>query len=196
MKLSTLRSFAAGLLALGAVTLTQAIDTVTLTPARVRLSPHETISFGPNSGKVIVVYGRPYTAKPKTGEARTVWGGDLVPAGKIWRLGSDEATLLITPKALTFGGSAAVTVPAGTYTMFLWVDSADQVSLVISKQVGQWGLVYNADQDLARIPMNEAKLAEPIHQFQMALDKGTAGGGVLKLMWEDKQFFLPFTVAK
>jgi hypothetical protein len=70
------------------------------------------------------------------------------------------------------------------------------VSLVISRQVGQWGTVYNKDQDLARIPMSEAKLAEPIHQFQMALDKGKSGGGVLKLMWEDTQFYLPFTVAK
>ena len=170
--------------------------TVKATPPRVRLSPHETISFGPNSGKVIVVYGRPYTNQPKTGKVRTVWGGELVPSGKIWRLGSDEATLLITPTALTFGTDNAVTVPAGTYTLFLYPESADKVSLVINRQVGQWGLVYNQEQDLARIPLSEAKLSEPIHQFQMALDKGKSGGGVLKLMWEDTQFSVPFTMAK
>jgi hypothetical protein len=201
MKLSSLRSLAAGVLALGAVISIQAADStdmsapVKLTPPRVRLSPHETISFGPNPGKVIIVYGRPYTNAPKTGKVRTVWGGELVPAGTIWRLGSDEATLLITPTALTFGTDNAVTVPAGTYTMYLYPDSADKVSLVINRQVGQWGTVYNKDQDLARIPMSEAKLSEPIHQFQMALDKGK-GGGVLKLMWEDTQFSVPFTVAK
>ncbi len=46
-----------------------------------------------------IVYGRPYTKDPKSGETRKIWGG-LVPYGKVWRMGADEATLFTTKKAV------------------------------------------------------------------------------------------------
>jgi hypothetical protein len=43
-----------------------------------RLSPHETISGVVSGDRVMIVYGRPYTKSPRTGEIRKIWGG-LVP---------------------------------------------------------------------------------------------------------------------
>src|SRR5476649_1075231 len=79
-----------------------------------RISPHETISAVVDGNRVTIVYGRPYTKDPKTGGPRKIWGG-LVPYGKIWRTGADEATLLITQKPIVFGDT---TIPAGAYTLF------------------------------------------------------------------------------
>src|SRR5208337_4736929 len=79
-----------------------------------RISPHDTISAVADGNRVTVVYGRPYTKDPKTSEARKIWGG-LVTYGKVWRTGADEATLLITQKAIELGG---VTIPAGAYTLW------------------------------------------------------------------------------
>ena len=63
-------------------------------------SPHLTTSTKIDDNRVSVVYGSPNLKDPKKdGAVRKVWGG-LVPFGKIWRLGSDEATLLITGGAL------------------------------------------------------------------------------------------------
>ncbi len=62
-----------------------------------RISPHDTISTVIDGNRVTIVYGRPYTKDPKSGEVRKIWGG-LVPYGKIWRTGADEATLLTTNK--------------------------------------------------------------------------------------------------
>jgi len=76
-----------------------------------RVSPHDTISTVIDGNRVTIVYGRPYTKDHKTGEVRKIWGG-LVPYGKIWRTGSDEATLLITQKPLAFGET---TIPAGAF---------------------------------------------------------------------------------
>src|SRR2546423_692659 len=84
-----------------------------------RVSPHETTSAVIDGSRITLTYGRPYTKDPKTGEARKIWGG-LVPFGKVWRTGADEATLLITQKPLVFGET---TVPAGAYT--LWTLPAD-----------------------------------------------------------------------
>ena len=65
--------------------------------------PHETISAVIDGNRVTVTYGRPYTKNPRTGEVRKIWGG-LVPYGKPWRMGADEATLLITQQPIVMGG--------------------------------------------------------------------------------------------
>jgi len=75
-------------------------------------SPHETTSAVIDGNRVTITYGRPYTKDPKTGEARKIWG-ELVPYGKVWRTGSDEATILITQNPIVVGGT---TIPAGVYT--------------------------------------------------------------------------------
>src|SRR5262245_9495650 len=49
--------------------------------------------------RVGITYGRPFSKDPKSSDIRKIWG-TLVPWGKAWRLGSDEATLLLTQKDL------------------------------------------------------------------------------------------------
>jgi len=86
---------------------------------RPRTSPHETFSafFGDSANRslVTITYGRPYTKDPKTGEPRKIWGG-LVPWDKAYRLGADEATLLLTGRPLAIGETV---IPAGAYTLYL-----------------------------------------------------------------------------
>ena len=159
---------------------------------RPRTSPHETISAVINGNRVTIVYGRPYTKSPRTGENRKIWGG-LVPFGKVWRTGADEATLLITEKPIVMNGT---TIPAGAYTLFTLPADADSAKLIVNKQLGQWGLTYKEDQDLARIDLKKGTLEKPVTQFTMAVAKNPAGGGVLKLMWEETEFDMPFTVEK
>lgn len=157
-----------------------------------RVSPHETISSVIDGGRVTIVYGRPYTKDPKSGEARKIWGG-LVPYGKIWRTGADEATLLVTQKPIMIGET---TIPAGTYTLFTLPAEEGSAKLIINKQVGQWGTQYDEKQDLARIDLKKDALDKPVDQFTMAVAKNPAGGGVIKLMWEDTQYSVAFTAAK
>lgn len=78
-----------------------------------RLSPHETVGAVIDGSRITIVYGRPYTKNPRTGEIRKIWGG-LVPYGEVWRTGADEATLLITQKPVAFGDTV---IPAGAYTL-------------------------------------------------------------------------------
>ena len=39
-------------------------------------------------------------------------------------------------------------------------------------------------------------LDKTVDQFTMAIEPNPAGGGVLKMMWENTQFSVPFTVKK
>src|ERR1700739_4493849 len=79
-----------------------------------RVSPHETVSKVIDGNRVTIVYGRPYTKDPQSGQDRKIWG-ELVPYGEVWRTGADETTLLMPQHAIVIAGA---TVPAGAYTLF------------------------------------------------------------------------------
>jgi hypothetical protein len=162
-------------------------------PPRTRVSPHEVISLKVDGNRVTVIYGRPYSKDPKTGAIRKIWG-ELVPYGKVWRTGSDEATTLITQQAIDLGGT---TVPAGTYTLFTVPLADGTARLVINRETGQWGVdPYHEANELARVDLKKDTLSTPLDQFVMALEKNPGGGGILKMAWETTQFSVPFTVKK
>jgi Protein of unknown function (DUF2911) len=153
-----------------------------------RLSPHETISAVIAGNRVTVVYGRPYSKDPKTGEIRKIWGG-LVPYGKIWRTGADEATLLITQQPIELGGAS---IPAGAYTLWTLPIGEGRAKLIVNKQIGQWGVstrdpkqTYDEALDVARIDLKKDVLEHPVDQFTVSVGEDPSGGGTLKLMWEN-----------
>jgi hypothetical protein len=156
-----------------------------------RVSPPDTVTANIGGAEIKIVYGRPFTKDPKTEEPRKIWGS-LVPFGQVWRTGANEATLLTTDKPLVMGST---TVPAGTYSIFT-LPSADGGKLIINKQTGQWGTKYDEAQDLARVDMKKAPLSDAVHQFTIGIEKNGADGGMLRLMWEDTQYSVPFTVGK
>lgn len=156
-----------------------------------RVSPHDRVTETIAGNEMIIVYGRPYTKDPKTGEPRKIWG-TLVPFGQIWRLGADEATLFTTEKDITMGDKA---IPAGTYSLFLLPEVDGAATLIVNKQTGQWGTAYDKGQDLARIKMKKEPLEKPVDQLTIAIDRGEKQDGRLKIMWEDTQYVVPFTVA-
>jgi hypothetical protein len=163
-----------------------------------RISPHETISTVIDGNRVTVVYGRPYTKDPTSGAPRKIWGA-LVPYGQVWRTGADEATLLITQQPIELGG---VTLGAGAYT--LWTLPAEgKAKLIVNKQIGQWGQntkdpkqVYDESLDVTRIDLKKDALKDPVDQFTMAIEKDAAGGGALKLAWENTQYSATIKVKK
>src|SRR5246127_4856886 len=105
--------------------------------------------------------------------------GELVPYGKVWRAGANEATTFVTTADLTVGGTS---VPAGSYTIFA-VPNADKWQLVISKKTGEWGTAYpGPSEDLARIDMKVSKLPSPLENFTIAFDQSGAAC-TLRMDW-------------
>jgi hypothetical protein len=151
---------------------------------KARVSPHETVKATIDGNEISIVYGRPYTKDPKTGEKRKIWGG-VVPFGKVWRLGADEATLLTTPQSIDVGGKS---IPAGTYSLFMLPQSEKQASLIVNKQTGQWGTKYDEKQDLVRVDMKGETIGASADQLAIVIDKNPAGGGTLKVTWDTIQY--------
>ena len=171
--------------------------TAPLSAQQKRISPHETISLhvgNPRSGPLVAItYGRPYSKDPKTGATRKIWG-TLVPWNKAYRLGADEATLLVTPEAMDLGGA---TIPAGAYTLYMVPSDTGPSKLAISTAIGKWGIPVDEKHDLARVDLKQAELPEPVDELTLALENDPAtGGGVLKIMWEKTQYSVPFALKK
>jgi hypothetical protein len=163
---------------------------------RQRMSPHETITATIDGDEVKLVYGRPYSVKPGTTEVRKIWGG-LVPYGKVWRTGADEATLLTTQKPIEIGGYS---LPSGTYSLFTVPSEDGTAKLVINKRTGQWGIPYEEEKEkaneLSRIDLKRKDIDKTVDQFTMAIEPQASGGGELKMMWEKTQYSVAFTVKK
>ena len=157
-----------------------------------RVSPHETISARIEGDRVTLTYGRPYTIKPGTTEVRKIWGG-LVPYGEAWRLGADEATQLTTQKPLVIEGK---TIPAGVYTLYMVPQEKGVSQLAFSTQLGGWGIPVDQSHDLVRVDLDKQALDKTVDEFTMTVGKGSSGGGEIKMMWENTQFSVPFSVQK
>ena len=155
-----------------------------------RVSPPDVAGNVIDGNRVTVYYSRPFTKDPKTGAKRKIWG-DLIPFGKVWRMGANEATLLVTQEPITISGN---TIPGGAHTLFLLPSEDGKAQLIVSNQIGQWGTQYDEKQDLVRIPVMKEEMKDSVDQFMMAVVRNPAGGGMIKLMWENAQFSVPFTV--
>ena len=119
---------------------------------------------------------------------RKIFGG-LVPYGKVWRAGANEATALHTDAELDLGG---LKIPKGDYTLFVYLDPK-QWKLVINKQTGQWGLEYHQDRDLGRVALNISTQSAPVEAWKITLSPAGPHAGKLRMEWENTVAELPFT---
>lgn len=149
------------------------------------LSPRDTTRATIGSAEILVDYSRPLT------RGRQVWRSNGVLNDTLWRTGANAATQFRTNVPLTFGGQQ---VPPGTYT--LWTLAVPgRYQLIINKQTGQWGTMYDAAQDLVRVPAQARTLSSPVEQFTIVVEPTGpgAGGGLIRLQWGTQELTVPFT---
>jgi hypothetical protein len=105
----------------------------------------------------------------------------------LWRTGANAATQFRTDVDLVLGGS---TIPAGTYT--LWTAATPSgYRLVVNRQTGQWGTVYDATRDLVRVPLRESTVATPVERFTIELEPQSNGAVFLNFTWGTKRLSVP-----
>jgi hypothetical protein len=91
--------------------------------------------------KISLIYHRPNV------KGRKIWDG-LVPFGKVWRAGANEATLFEFSRDVTINGQP---LPAGKYSFHI-IPQAAEWTLIFNKDEGQWGSFnYDAKDDALRV---------------------------------------------
>ena len=139
-----------------------------------RPSPLEMVTFkSPEDTYVKITYGRPQK------RGRKIFG-ELVPFGKIWRLGANEATEITTSADIMLAGNH---VPAGTYTIFS-IPEKDKWTIILNKEPGQWGAYrYDESKDLLRFSVPTKQLKDVYEPFTIEFEQ-TANDVLLKMMWD------------
>jgi len=128
-------------------------------------SPHVNVQWTVGEGNISITYGRPYLRDRVVGES-------VEPmADRVWRLGADEATTLVTDREIMLGGE---TIPAGEYTLWT-MQAGDEFHLVVNSETGQWGTNYNSENDVAHIPMEVGELDPPADQLVISVDDDSLG---------------------
>ena len=149
-----------------------------------RASPHESVSETIDGSKVTITYGRPYT------RGRTIFGR-LVPYGRVWCPGADEATTFDSARDVQMG---TLRVPAGPHTIWI-LPTEDKWTLYISNEPSGFHTNYNASANLGSVEMQKRSVATPVEQLTFAVVKNPTGsGGVLTMTWENTEVSVPFTV--
>ncbi len=146
--------------------------------------PRDSVQAIIDGKRILIEYGRPSMRGRKI-------MGDFVPYNKVWRTGWGKATTLMTEADLELGG---MEIPRGVYTLYT-LPSETQWKLIINKQTGQWGTIYNPQQDLARINMEKRRLTTPVEKLTFVLERNGNYSGVLRIEWETTSLSLPFSVS-
>jgi hypothetical protein len=147
------------------------------------LSPAEQASVTLNGKPITIDYCAPSL------KGRGV-GKEIAPYDKVWRTGANSATTLKTQSTLKIGD---LTVPAGTYTLYS-LPGEHGWKLIVNKQTGQWGTVYNEDQDLGRVTMLEGVIpSAPVEKFMINFEHTKGNKTELHLHWSTTNVFVPIT---
>ena len=146
-------------------------------------SPPATAETTLGGKEITIQYGAPSV------RGRKIMGGDPVPYGKVWRTGANTATTLNTEGNLKIG---TLSVPAGTYTVYTLPDAANWM-LILNKQTGQWGTVYNEGQDLGRTPLTSNPLASSQEVMSISFENSKGKSTELHIKWEKTDEFVTVT---
>ena len=137
------------------------------------------------SGKTISVsYGRPAMRGRKI-------VGDYVPYNRVWRTGAGQATVLTTEADIELGG---MEIPKGAYSLYTF-PTETQWKLIVNKQTGQWGTIYDPQQDLARVALEKRTLQNSVEKMTFVLERSGNSSGIIKIEWENTSLSLPFRVS-
>ena len=146
-----------------------------------------------------VVYSRPY----KRGRDN-IFGSEesdaLVPFGKVWRTGANEATELTVTGDVTVGGEQ---LAAGTYSLFT-VPGPDSWSVHVNSALGLSGAGIFADgkftpvdlpaTDVVVVTAEPGSLEEEVDQLTFVWKEAERGADMC-LQWITTEVCVPFRVA-
>jgi Protein of unknown function (DUF2911) len=116
--------------------------------------------------------------------------GDLVPFGKVWRTGANQATTLTFGDPVTIGGT---TIPAGKYGL-LTIPDASEWTVIITHQLDVTNpAAYKPDQDIVRVKATPQTLPFSLETFTMIFADVTSSTTNLQLLWDNT--FVQFPIS-
>jgi hypothetical protein len=122
-----------------------------------------------------LVYSRPNM------KGRKIFG-DLVPFGKPWRTGANNATKITFGEDVKVAGQA---VKAGSYALYTIPGQAEW-EVILNKGIGNWGVFgYNEADNVARFKVKPIEMPFGTETFTMQIGDITDNSANIMLWWEN-----------
>lgn len=138
-------------------------------------SPAVSASGKVGNATITINYGQPSM------KGRKIFG-DLVPFGKVWRTGANEATTFETDKDISIEGKR---LAKGKYGLFT-IPGEHHWTVIFSKNANQWGSYkYKEDEDVLRVDVAPLALDKAIEKMTFEVKDNK-----VKFMWEKTGFNL------
>ena len=151
-----------------------------------RFSPEDHAALDDGKVELTVFYNRPFK------RGREIFGG-LVPYGKVWRTGANEATWFETNVDLKFNEG---TLKKGRYSLWT-IPDAKTWKVIFNSNIPPWGVNYNSE--AARDPEFDKMIVDALvssqpeitEQFTVTLTKADVGYN-LNFIWDKTVVSVPF----
>lgn len=147
-----------------------------------KYSPAEIAAYSNNAINIEVTYSRPFK------KGRDIFG-KLVPYGKWWRTGANEATTIRLSRDISFSGK---TLKAGYYSIVTFPGEKEW-EIVFNNKIPDWGTSYSPEEDVLKVRAKVEALPEVVEQFTIDFSEEN-GSPVLIMAWDKTKVSTPFKV--
>ncbi|GJM61700.1 MULTISPECIES: DUF2911 domain-containing protein [Persicobacter] len=146
-----------------------------------RVSPLAVVTFKEHDTYVKITYGRPHKRD------RELFG-TLVPYGKVWRTGANEATEVTLTGDVRVAGKI---LKAGTYSLFT-IPNEDNWTIIFNNDLGQWGSYeYKEEDDVLRVSVSAEQLESIYEPLTMEFENMEDGKANWLIMWDSTKAIIP-----
>jgi hypothetical protein len=120
-------------------------------------------------------------------KGRKIWG-EIIPYGKVWRTGANEATTIEFSDTVSIVGNK---VPGGKYAIFS-IPGENEWTFILSKKGDQFGAYsYSEKDDFLRIKVRPSKSGEFNERLYFTVAAEKENTGLIKLYWENIKIEVP-----
>ena len=150
-------------------------------------APSPTATFSQKVGltEVSINYSRP------SKKGRTIFG-DLVPYGKLWRTGANNATKFTFSDDVKIGGKD---LPAGTYALFT-IPGEDEWTIIFNNNFNQGGTGnYKESEDALRVNIKSIKIPATIETLLINVEDVKPTSALIEILWESTIVQIPLEVS-
>lgn len=149
------------------------------------LSSRDTARVRVGAASITIDYGQP------SARGRTIFGG-LVPYGRIWRAGANDATRLIIDRPVRIGD---VRLEPGTFSLHV-IPQRDRWELGVNRSTDMAAaMTPDPAQDVGRATMTVRTLADHVERFTVRLE-ATPNGALLRMQWENTEAAVPIVIER
>ncbi len=142
-----------------------------------RVSPLDTVQINIEDLEVKITYSRPFLKGRE-------FGKDIVPFGRLWRTGANEATIFEATQDILVEGQE---LKAGKYSLYS-IPGSEETTIIFNKIWDQWGTQYDKNFDALRVSVPTIITDYTSEQFTIDLDQA----GAACLTWGNSIFTFHF----